>query len=91
MLPSTSCSRLQRAFPSEQSLLDDSPVPPRQLAPELDPDLDAIILKALRKDAAHRYSTAKALATDLNHWLQREPVSARPAALPAPDLALGAA
>ena len=47
------------------------------------------MLKALRKDPAHRYPTAQALADDLNHWLRREPVSARPAAAPAPPLALG--
>src|SRR5689334_9975830 len=41
-------------------------------------DLDNIIAKALKKDAPERYSTAAALAGDLEHYLRHEPVSARP-------------
>jgi serine/threonine-protein kinase len=42
-----------------------------------DGDLDAIVLKALRKRAEDRYPTADALASDLARWLEGEPVEAR--------------
>ncbi len=73
---------LQRAFPRGESALNAEPISPRQLNAGLDRDLEAVVLKALRKDPAHRYPTAQALAHDLNHWVRREPVSARPAAAP---------
>jgi serine/threonine-protein kinase len=40
-------------------------------------DLDAICLKALRKDPAERYESAAALAGDLRHYLDGAPVRAR--------------
>ncbi len=73
---------LHRAFPRGESVLNAEPIPPRQLNPGLDRDLEAVVSKALRRDPAHRYPTAQALSDDLNHWLRREPVSARPAAAP---------
>ncbi len=73
---------LRRAFLTGESVLSTEPIPPRQLNPGLDRDLEAVVLKSLRKDPAHRYPTAQALAHDLNHWVRREPVSARPAAAP---------
>jgi len=42
-------------------------------------DLETIVAKALEKDAARRYASVHALATDVRHWLNREPISARPA------------
>ena len=47
-------------------------------ARELLGDLDNIVAKALKKDAPERYPTAAALASDLEHYLRHEPVSARP-------------
>ena len=44
---------------------------------ELRGDLDAIVDKALRKRPEERYVTAAALAVDLQHYLDDEPVSAR--------------
>jgi serine/threonine-protein kinase len=44
-------------------------------------DLDAIVLKALRKDPAERYATAAALREDLVRYLKGEAVSAREGAL----------
>jgi eukaryotic-like serine/threonine-protein kinase len=41
-------------------------------------DLDWIILKALEKDRNRRYETASAFASDLNRFLQGEPVTAAP-------------
>lgn len=47
------------------------------LRKELRGDLDAIIEKSLRKRPQERYSTATALAADLQRYLDHEPVSAR--------------
>ncbi len=41
-------------------------------------DLAAIIAKALRKEAAERYSSAERFADDLVAWLDSRPVSAQP-------------
>jgi len=43
----------------------------------LDLDLEAILLKALRKDPQERYLTAEQLATDVRAWLNGQPVGAR--------------
>ena len=43
----------------------------------LDGDLEAILLKALRKEPKERYLTADLLASDLRAWLKGLPVSAR--------------
>jgi eukaryotic-like serine/threonine-protein kinase len=40
-------------------------------------DLDAIVLKALRDEPAHRYASAADLADDIRRHLQHEPVVAR--------------
>ena len=43
----------------------------------LDPDLQAILLKALRKEPKERYLTAEQLASDLRAYLEGLPVAAR--------------
>ena len=53
-------------------------VPLRVLTRQLRGDLDAIVLKALRRNVDERYPTAQAFAADLEHWLRQEPVSAQP-------------
>jgi serine/threonine protein kinase/WD40 repeat protein len=73
---------LRRAFHSGEAVFKTGPIPPRQLNPVIDRDLEAIVLKSLRKAPEERYSTSMALAADLNRWLRHEPVSARPAAFP---------
>jgi non-specific serine/threonine protein kinase/serine/threonine-protein kinase len=40
-------------------------------------DLDAIVLKAMSKEPARRYSSAQELSEDLGRWLTRQPVVAR--------------
>ena len=40
-------------------------------------DLDAIVLRALAKQAAKRYASAEAFRADLDRWLVGEPVEAR--------------
>jgi len=49
----------------------------RKLARTLRGDLDAIVLKTLRKEPDRRYSTVAELAADVGHYLKSEPVSAR--------------
>jgi len=51
---------------------------PDRLRREIAGDLDAIVLKALRPEPAHRYGSAGELADDLRRHLDRRPVLARP-------------
>lgn len=55
------------------------PPPPSRFEPAARGDLDAIAAKALAKDADARYSSAAALADDLQRWLDGALVLARPA------------
>ena len=58
-------------------LLDTEPRPPRVVNPKIDRDLSTICLKCLEKDPKGRYSSALALAEDLERWLKHEPIQAR--------------
>ena len=48
---------------------------PRQVRPEVPAPLESICLKAMKIDPANRYSSARALAADIERWLAEEPVS----------------
>ncbi len=52
-------------------ILNRTPQPPSQLNPEIPPDLEKIILRALAKDVSRRYQTAAELRDDLKR-LTRE-------------------
>jgi TolB-like protein/Tfp pilus assembly protein PilF/predicted Ser/Thr protein kinase len=58
-------------------LLDTEPRQPRLLNPKIGRDLSTICLKCLEKNPKRRYSSALALAEDLEHWLKHEPIHAR--------------
>jgi serine/threonine protein kinase len=58
-------------------LLETEPRQPRLWNPKIDGDLATICLKCLEKDPQRRYSSALALAEDLERWLRHEPVRAR--------------
>ena len=58
-------------------LLDTEPRQPRLWNRKIDRDLSTICLKCLEKDPKRRYSSALALAEDLEHWLKHEPIQAR--------------
>ena len=61
--------------------IEDPPRPSAAAPParrrELAGDLDAIVLKALRKEPAQRYASAAALAEDVERYLSGQPVAAR--------------
>ncbi|MGA8143630.1 MAG: serine/threonine-protein kinase [Candidatus Acidiferrales bacterium] len=54
-------------------------VEPKQLVSQLRGDLDWITIKAVEKDQARRYGSVAEFAADLRHYLNNEPVLARPA------------
>ena len=78
----------QRPFHAEtvgatlQRLLTAEPRRPRTLSPAVPRDLETIALKCLEKEPAKRYSSAAALAEELDRFTQGEPILARPVSAP---------
>jgi len=64
-------------FETVRLVLDTEPRQPRLWNPKIDRDLATICLKCLEKDPQRRYSSALALAEDLEHWLKHEPIRAK--------------
>src|SRR4029077_3075971 len=58
-------------------LLETEPRQPRLWNAKIDRDISTICLKCLEKDPQRRYSSALALAEDLERWLRHEPTQAR--------------
>src|SRR6266436_1891590 len=58
-------------------VLDTEPRQPRLWNRKIDRDLATICLKCLDKDPQRRYSSALALAEDLERWLKHEPIRGR--------------
>lgn len=59
------------------AVLTVEPRPLRSVDATIPPDLDAIALKCLEKEQSARYDSAKALADDLQRFIDGEPVQAR--------------
>src|SRR5438067_1882709 len=64
-------------FETVRLVLDTDPRQPRLWNPKIDRDLSTICLKCLEKGPKRRYSSALALAEDLERWLKHEPILAR--------------
>ncbi|OWK46863.1 serine/threonine-protein kinase [Fimbriiglobus ruber] len=62
-------------------VLEQEPVPPRDLNPGVDRDLELVCLKCLQKPSDLRYARADALAADLEAFLAGEPTSVQPGSL----------
>jgi len=59
-------------------VLSTDPLPPHQLAPEVPPELEIIVGKAMSKMPARRYRNARAFGDDLRRFLAGKPIAARP-------------
>ncbi len=75
---------LERPFPGEdittvfRRILHKEPARPRILNPRVSRDLETVVLKSLEKDPDRRYASAEAFADDLQRFLDREDILARP-------------
>ena len=82
----------RRPFVSEsrrdllQMIASAEPRPPRMIDDSIAKELERICFKALAKKASDRYSTARDLAEDLQHYLGPSASPAGPAAVPAPGM-----
>ncbi len=57
------------------NVLGRDPEPPSRLAPEVPPDLDRIVLRALAKQPDQRHESASAFAEDLARWRLGRPIA----------------
>ena len=69
--------RAETPLDTVMQVINNEPVPPRLLNPNIDKDLETVCLKCLEKETARRYATAEALAEDLQNYLDGNAISAR--------------
>jgi beta-lactam-binding protein with PASTA domain len=67
----------------------ETPLPPSQLDPEISPEIDAVVLKALAKERSERYQSAKEMKDDISRLLAGQQTTAQQATAVVP-LAAGA-
>jgi serine/threonine-protein kinase len=54
--------------------VNEQPTPPSEINPDIDPGLEAIILRALEKNPLNRYATAEQMRIALNNYLAGRPI-----------------
>ena len=82
MRPSAAVQRVIEASnvtdaPSIEKISEARHLTPERLKQRLTGDLDAIVMRALRKEPETRYRTVEQFAEDIRRYLNREPVQAR--------------
>jgi tRNA A-37 threonylcarbamoyl transferase component Bud32 len=65
-------------YKATRVIKETAPARPSSVNRRLRGDIETIILKALEKDRDRRYQSAADLARDIRHYLNREPIEARP-------------
>ncbi len=58
--------------------VNETPVPPSQINADVPPRLDAVVMRALSKNPANRYQTAKEFSEDLGRVIEDQDVHATP-------------
>lgn len=64
-----------------RKLVDEEPKPLLESAPSTPSDLNTIVMKCIEKDPVRRYESARALADELQRYLDGEPIVAKPSSL----------
>jgi eukaryotic-like serine/threonine-protein kinase len=65
------------AFETVMSVRNNTPPTPRKLNPQVDSELELICLKCIERNPDDRYSSAAALASDLENWLAGDAISVK--------------
>jgi WD40 repeat protein/serine/threonine protein kinase/tetratricopeptide (TPR) repeat protein len=60
-----------------KQVMHDEPMRPRKVNSAVPRDLETVVLKAIARDAAHRYQTPAEMAEDLKRFVEDRPVKAR--------------
>jgi len=74
----------EKPFPGQNittviyKIVNEEPVPPRQIDPSIHPGISAVILKALTKDPDYRYQTCREMLEDLKNFRTIAANSANP-------------
>ena len=69
----------QKLHEAVQTIREEDPARLSSISRVYRGDVETIVAKALEKDKARRYASAADLAADIRHYLQDEPIVARPA------------
>jgi serine/threonine protein kinase len=74
----------EKPFPGQNittviyKIVNEDPVPPRQVDPSIHPGISAVVMKALVKEADQRYQSCREMLEDLRNYRTLAPASASP-------------